>query len=170
MPFCPLVNTTPYLSLKTHIEYIFVVKIFWILPHPQKEHLSLSSCIPIAFYEFFIIVFVPLYFSYLYSLCMNRTLSFSNTGIVLKSRPIRSIIDCGNHNYLLNFSSWKKCYDSSSLPPLWQEFLFFLICVNIGCCMIVLLPFITIMDFPGGRVGKESACQCRRCKRHRFNP
>ena len=24
--------------------------------------------------------------------------------------------------------------------------------------------------FPGGASGKESACQCRRCKRHRFNP
>ena len=26
------------------------------------------------------------------------------------------------------------------------------------------------MGFPGGAVGKESACQCRRVKRHRFNP
>ena len=25
------------------------------------------------------------------------------------------------------------------------------------------------MDFPGGVSGKEPACQCRRCKRHRFN-
>jgi len=24
--------------------------------------------------------------------------------------------------------------------------------------------------FPDGTVGKESACQCRRCKRHRFDP
>ena len=24
--------------------------------------------------------------------------------------------------------------------------------------------------FPGGVVGKEPACQCRRCKRHGFNP
>ena len=24
--------------------------------------------------------------------------------------------------------------------------------------------------FPGGTSGKEPACQCRRCKRHRFNP
>ena len=27
-----------------------------------------------------------------------------------------------------------------------------------------------ILDFPGGASGKESACQCRRCKRHGFNP
>ena len=25
-------------------------------------------------------------------------------------------------------------------------------------------------SFPGGASGKESACQCRRCKRHGFNP
>jgi len=25
-------------------------------------------------------------------------------------------------------------------------------------------------DFPGGASGKESACQCRRHKRYRFNP
>ena len=24
--------------------------------------------------------------------------------------------------------------------------------------------------FPGGSVGKESACQCRRCRRHEFDP
>ena len=27
-----------------------------------------------------------------------------------------------------------------------------------------------MMDFPGGSDGKEPACQCRRSKRHRFNP
>ena len=26
------------------------------------------------------------------------------------------------------------------------------------------------LDFPGGASGKEPACQCRRRKRHRFNP
>ena len=26
------------------------------------------------------------------------------------------------------------------------------------------------MNFPGGTCGKEPACQCRRCKRHRFSP
>ena len=26
------------------------------------------------------------------------------------------------------------------------------------------------MDFPGGTSGKEPACQCRGCKRHRFDP
>ena len=26
------------------------------------------------------------------------------------------------------------------------------------------------MGFPGGTSGKEPACQCRRCKRHRFDP
>ena len=26
------------------------------------------------------------------------------------------------------------------------------------------------MDFPGGTSGKESACQCWKCKRHRFSP
>ena len=26
------------------------------------------------------------------------------------------------------------------------------------------------MGFPGGASGKEPACQCRRCKRHGFNP
>ena len=25
-------------------------------------------------------------------------------------------------------------------------------------------------SFPGGASGKEHTCQCRRCKRHRFNP
>ena len=28
----------------------------------------------------------------------------------------------------------------------------------------------TYWGFPGGANGKESACQCRRCKRHGFNP
>ena len=28
----------------------------------------------------------------------------------------------------------------------------------------------TYMGFPGSTNGKESACQCRRCKRHRFDP
>jgi len=27
-----------------------------------------------------------------------------------------------------------------------------------------------LLFFPGGASNKESACQCRRCKRHRFNP
>ena len=27
-----------------------------------------------------------------------------------------------------------------------------------------------IKDFPGGISDKECACQCKRCKRHRFNP
>ena len=26
------------------------------------------------------------------------------------------------------------------------------------------------MGFPGGTTGKEPACQCRRCRRHGFNP
>jgi len=26
------------------------------------------------------------------------------------------------------------------------------------------------LGFPSGGSGKESACQCRRCKRHRFDP
>ena len=26
------------------------------------------------------------------------------------------------------------------------------------------------MDFPGGTTDKEPACQCRRCKRDRFDP
>ena len=26
------------------------------------------------------------------------------------------------------------------------------------------------MGFPGGTSGKEPSCQCRRCRRHRFNP
>ena len=33
------------------------------------------------------------------------------------------------------------------------------------------LPCQTLrVDFPGGTSGKEPACQCRRCKRRRFNP
>ena len=28
----------------------------------------------------------------------------------------------------------------------------------------------SILGFPGGTSGKESACQCRRCKRCRFDP
>ena len=28
----------------------------------------------------------------------------------------------------------------------------------------------SFMDFPGGASGKEAACQCRRCKRCRFDP
>ena len=27
-----------------------------------------------------------------------------------------------------------------------------------------------ILGFPGGTSGREPACQCRRCKRHRFDP
>ena len=27
-----------------------------------------------------------------------------------------------------------------------------------------------IHGFPAGASGKESACQCRKCKRHRFDP
>ena len=27
-----------------------------------------------------------------------------------------------------------------------------------------------LMGFPGGASGKEPACQCRRCKRHEFDP
>ena len=30
--------------------------------------------------------------------------------------------------------------------------------------------FIVIWGFPGGTSGKESTCQCRRCKRYGFNP
>ena len=28
----------------------------------------------------------------------------------------------------------------------------------------------TLRGFPGGASGKEPTCQCRRCKRHRFDP
>ena len=33
-----------------------------------------------------------------------------------------------------------------------------------------LLKLMSYWGFPGGASGKESACQCRRHKRHRFNP
>ena len=46
-----------------------------------------------------------------------------------------------------------------------------------GCCLITKLcltllwpPMYCDSGFPGGSVGKEPACQCRRHKRHRFSP
>ena len=36
-----------------------------------------------------------------------------------------------------------------------------------GLCFCCPLQF---RDFPGGTSGKESTCQCRRCKRHSFDP
>ena len=32
------------------------------------------------------------------------------------------------------------------------------------------IPTVQRLGFPGGTSGKEPACQCRRCKRCRFNP
>ena len=32
------------------------------------------------------------------------------------------------------------------------------------------LPLSSCLGFPGGTSGKEPACQCSRCKRHRFDP
>ena len=42
---------------------------------------------------------------------------------------------------------------------------FFLVLNNIP-----LLGCIKVWDFPGGVSGKETTCQCRRCKRGKFNP
>ena len=36
--------------------------------------------------------------------------------------------------------------------------------------MFSLVIYYLFKGFPGGLSGKESSCQCRRCKRHRFNP
>ena len=33
-----------------------------------------------------------------------------------------------------------------------------------------LLGTVVIRSFPGGASGKELSCQCRRCKRHWFDP
>ena len=37
-------------------------------------------------------------------------------------------------------------------------------------CYYGLVTEIWFSNFPVGTSGKESACQCRRCKRHRFDP
>ena len=37
-------------------------------------------------------------------------------------------------------------------------------------CLFNQLQYVEITGFPGGSDGKESACQCRRCKRHGFHP
>ena len=38
-------------------------------------------------------------------------------------------------------------------------------------CVVVTMGFIRMyLVFPGGASGKESACQCKRCKRWGFNP
>ena len=36
--------------------------------------------------------------------------------------------------------------------------------------MVFFFYFSTTRAFPGGTSGNEPACQCRRLKRHRFNP
>ena len=39
------------------------------------------------------------------------------------------------------------------------------------CVFFLFLPFYFILEsFQGGTNGKKSACQCRRCRRHRFDP
>ena len=40
--------------------------------------------------------------------------------------------------------------------------------VSISALQIGSLPF--FWNFPGGTDGKEPTCQCRRCKRHEFDP
>ena len=40
-----------------------------------------------------------------------------------------------------------------------------------GLCTKILNQTVDMQcGFPGGASGKEIACQCRRCKRHRFDP
>ena len=40
-----------------------------------------------------------------------------------------------------------------------------------GLCTKILNQTVDMQrGFPGGASGKQSACQCRRCKRHRFHP
>ena len=36
--------------------------------------------------------------------------------------------------------------------------------------LVYLQRYVIITSFPGGTSGKELACQCRRCKSHRYNP
>ena len=45
-------------------------------------------------------------------------------------------------------------------------------CLPLGCYWIISFynKLVISSGFPGGTSGKEPACQCRRLKRHRFNP
>ena len=47
----------------------------------------------------------------------------------------------------------------------WQSFL-----LHWASCLVNCSPLRSSEHFPGGTSGKEPACQCRRCKRCRFNP
>ena len=45
------------------------------------------------------------------------------------------------------------------------------VCVCGMClCIYIYMCIYTQKGFPGGASGKESACPCRRCKRHGFDP
>ena len=57
---------------------------------------------------------------------------------------------------LLHFYSFSVLYIFSFLDSV--TYLFLKICLKIN------------LGFPGGTTGKQPPCQCRRCKRHRFDP
>ena len=43
-------------------------------------------------------------------------------------------------------------------------------CFSLACSYLITGKSRSVWDFPGGASGKESACQCRRHKRHGFDP
>ena len=56
------------------------------------------------------------------------------------------------------------------------RFLLWLVCYLEACCLISMflriftVIFVLYLGLPGDACSKEPICQCRRCKRHRFNP
>ena len=72
----------------------------------------------------------------------------------------------------------KKKINKQTKSQIWNQQMlkiivlrFFSLCQSSKACYIVLINiFFILFDFPGGESGKESACQCRWCKRCGFNP
>ena len=60
-------------------------------------------------------------------------------------------------------ASWKKSYDKPSILKSRD------ITLLTKVCIVKTMAF-PLRELPGWHSGKESACQCRRHKRHGFNP
>ena len=59
---------------------------------------------------------------------------------------------------------YEQCYHKNFYI---QAFVFHLLGIYLG---VELQGHMVTLGFPGGTSGKESTCQCRRCKRHGFSP
>ena len=82
------------------------------------------------------------------------------SAVILESKKIKSVTASNFSPFYLPSTDGTKCHDLSFLNAEFQANFF---------TLLFHLHQATLLGFPGSSAGKESACQCRRHNRHRFD-